>query len=74
MATGRRAVEGKSQASLISSIMGSQPARLLQVAGPATFVEAPEGGSCIVLVDVEATDADAALAKGGRPTRSSPGL
>ena len=32
MATGRRAFEGKSQASLITSIMGSQPASLSQVA------------------------------------------
>jgi Tol biopolymer transport system component len=32
MATGRRAFEGKSQASLISSIMGSQPAPLSQLA------------------------------------------
>ncbi len=32
MATGRRAFEGKSQASLITSIMGSQPAPISQVA------------------------------------------
>ena len=32
MATGRRAFEGKSQASLISSIMGSEPAPISQVA------------------------------------------
>jgi Tol biopolymer transport system component len=32
MATGRRAFEGRSQASLITSIMGSQPASLSQVA------------------------------------------
>jgi len=32
MATGRRAFEGKSQASLIGSIMGSQPAPITQVA------------------------------------------
>jgi len=32
MATGRRAFEGKSQASLITSIMGSQPASLSQLA------------------------------------------
>jgi CubicO group peptidase (beta-lactamase class C family) len=33
----------------------------LSVKGPATFIEAPEGGSRIVLVDVEAEDAEAAL-------------
>ncbi|MFV2035866.1 MAG: hypothetical protein ACC631_12305, partial [Halocynthiibacter sp.] len=36
----------------------------LSVRGPATFIEAPEGGSQIVLVDVEAEDGDAALAAG----------
>ena len=36
----------------------------LSTRGPATFIEAPEGGSRIVLVDVEADDADEALAKG----------
>jgi len=34
----------------------------LSVRGPASIVEAPEGGSQIVIVDVEAEDADAALA------------
>jgi len=34
------------------------------VRGPATIVEAPEGDSRIVIVDVRATDADAALAAG----------
>jgi len=34
----------------------------ISVRGPATFIEAPEGGSRIVLVDVEANDGDAALA------------
>jgi CubicO group peptidase (beta-lactamase class C family) len=36
----------------------------LSVRGPATFVEAPEGGSRIVLVDVEAETPDEALAAG----------
>jgi len=36
----------------------------LSVRGPATFIEAPEGGSRIVLVDVEADDADEAIAAG----------
>ena len=35
----------------------------LSVRGPATFIEAPEGGSRIVLVDVEAESADAAVTK-----------
>ncbi|MBZ0113217.1 MAG: beta-lactamase family protein [Thermoanaerobaculia bacterium] len=35
----------------------------LSVLGPATFVEAPEGGSRIVLVDIDADDADSAVAK-----------
>lgn len=34
----------------------------MQVTGPATILEAPEGDSRIVLVDVKATDADAAVA------------
>src|SRR5512144_464297 len=34
------------------------------VRGPATIVEAPEGDSRIVLVDVDAKDADAAVAAG----------
>lgn len=34
----------------------------LEVRGPATILEAPEGGSWIALVDVEAEDADAAVA------------
>ena len=34
----------------------------VSVSGPATILEAPEGGSRIVLVDVKAKDADAALA------------
>jgi hypothetical protein len=34
----------------------------LTVVGPATLLEPPEGGSAIVLVDVEAADADAAVA------------
>ena len=34
----------------------------LSVHGPATILEAPEGGSHIALVDVEAQDADAAIA------------
>ena len=36
----------------------------VSVRGPATIVEAPEGDSRIVLVDVKAKDADAALAAG----------
>jgi CubicO group peptidase (beta-lactamase class C family) len=36
----------------------------MSVRGPATFIEAPEGGSRIVLVDVKAADADAAMAAG----------
>jgi CubicO group peptidase (beta-lactamase class C family) len=36
----------------------------MSIRGPATFIDAPEGGSRIVLVDVQAKDADAALAKG----------
>ena len=36
----------------------------VSVRGPATFIEAPEGDSRIVLVDVHAKDADAALAAG----------
>lgn len=36
----------------------------LSTRGNATFIEAPEGGSRIVLVDVDAEDADAALALG----------
>ncbi len=36
----------------------------LSVSGPATFIEAPEGGSRIVLVDVEAEDAEGAVAAG----------
>ncbi len=34
----------------------------LEQRGPATWLEAPEGGSLIVLVDVQAADADAAVA------------
>jgi len=34
----------------------------LSVRGPATILEAPEGGSWVALVDVEAEDADAAVA------------
>ncbi len=34
----------------------------LSVRGPATILEAPEGGSSVALVDVEAEDADAAIA------------
>src|SRR5512136_1508698 len=34
----------------------------IRVQGPATILEAPEGGSWIALVDVEAKDGDAALA------------
>ena len=36
----------------------------VSVRGPATIIEAPEGGSRIVLVDVRAKDGDAALAAG----------
>jgi hypothetical protein len=36
----------------------------ISVRGPATILEAPEGDSRIVIVDVRASDADAALAAG----------
>ena len=36
----------------------------ISVRGPATILEVPEGGSWIALVDVQATDGDAAVAAG----------
>jgi CubicO group peptidase (beta-lactamase class C family) len=42
----------------------------LRVKGPATILEAPEGGSFIVLVDLRATDRDAALAAAWKAYRA----
>ena len=61
--TGGEVLSADTPTNTVSSNPFTAPADWrLSVRGPATFVEAPEGGSRIVLVDVEADDSESALA------------
>lgn len=44
----------------------------IRVQGPATILEAPEGGSAIAIIDVKAANADEALATGWKVYKPEP--
>ena len=67
-AQGESAVEVLAEDTATTTVLGNEftaPANWgLSIHGPATFIEAPEGDSRIVLIDVESEDGDEALAEG----------